>query len=91
MKSRRGLFRISGSDRREKSKSVEIALVARKLNESSIKLKPHLPSMEELLDQMSTEITRVQSEPLWVIKIDLQYAYGQIFYPKKQVIIGILK
>ena len=34
--------------------------------------------MEELLDQISTGITRVQNEPLWVSMIGLEYAYLQL-------------
>ena len=36
-----------------------------------------MPYMEELLNQISTEITRVEKEPLWMSKTDLKYAYGQ--------------
>ena len=40
-----------------------------------------MPKIEELPKQISTEITRVQNEPLWLSKIsliDLDYAYGQL-------------
>ena len=39
-------------------KSVKIALDSRKLNDSCIKMRPHMPNMEELLNQVSVEITR---------------------------------
>ena len=39
-------------------KSVKIALDSRKLNDSCIKVRPHLPNMEELLNQISVEITK---------------------------------
>ena len=39
-------------------KSVKIALDSRKLNDSCIKMRPHMPNMEELLNQISVEITR---------------------------------
>ena len=35
-------------------------------------------NMEELLNQISVEITRVQNEPLRISKTDLEYAYGQL-------------
>ena len=34
--------------------------------------------MEENSNQISTETTRVQDEYLWISKIDLEYAYGQL-------------
>ena len=39
-------------------KSVKIALDSRKLNDSCIKIQPHMPNMEELLNQISVGITR---------------------------------
>ena len=39
-------------------KSVKIALDSRKLNDSCIKVRPHKPNMEELLDQISVEIAK---------------------------------
>ena len=44
-----------------------------------------MPNMEDLLNQISTEITRVQNELLWISKIDLEYAYGQMKLSEKQV------
>ena len=38
--------------------SVKIALDSRKSNDSCIKVRPHRPSMEELLNQISVEITK---------------------------------
>ena len=43
-------------------KCVKIALDSRKLNDSCIKLRPHMPNMEELLNQNSVEITRDQKK-----------------------------
>ena len=34
--------------------------------------------MGELLIQIPTEITRVQNEPVWISRTDLEYAYGQL-------------
>ena len=58
-------------------KSVKIALDSRKLNDSCIKMRPHMPNMEELLNQISVEITRDRTAQLFMSKIDLDYAYGQ--------------
>ena len=59
-------------------KSVKIALDSRKLNDSCIKMRPHMPNMEELLNQISVEITRDRTAQLFISKIDLDYAYGQM-------------
>ena len=59
-------------------KSVKIALDSRKLNESCIKMRPHMPNMEELLNQISVAITRDRTLQLFMSKIDLDYAYGQM-------------
>ena len=37
-------------------------------------MKLHMPNMEELLNQISTAITRVQHGPRWMSKIDIAYA-----------------
>ena len=59
-------------------KSVKIALDSRKLNDSCIKVRPHMPNMEELLNQISVEITKDRLKELMMSKIDLDYAYGQM-------------
>ena len=59
-------------------KSVKIALDSRKLNDSCIKVRPHMPNMEELLNQISVEITKDRTKELRMSKIDLDYAYGQM-------------
>ena len=59
-------------------KSVKIALDSRKLNDSCIKMRPHMPYMQELLNQISVEITRDRTVSLFLSKIDLDYAYGQM-------------
>ena len=45
-------------------KSVKIAIDSRKLNDSCIKIRPHMPKMEELLNQISVEITRNRTKEL---------------------------
>ena len=38
---------------------------------------PHMPRMEEFLNQISTGITGIQKKPLWNSDIHLEYAYGE--------------
>ena len=64
-------------------KSVKIALDSRKLNDSCIKIRPHMPNMEELLNQISVEITRDRTKELMMSNIDLDYAYGQMKFSKE--------
>ena len=59
-------------------KSVKIALDSRKLKDSCNKKRPHMPNMEELLNQISVEITRDRTMQLFISKMDLNYAYGQM-------------
>ena len=47
-------------------KSVKIALDAPKLNDSCVKMRPHMPNMEELLNQISVEITRDRTTQLFI-------------------------
>ena len=58
--------------------SVKIASDSRKLNDSCIKVRPHMPNMEELLNQISVAITKDRTKKLMMSKIDLDYAYGQM-------------
>ena len=55
---------------------MKIALDTRKLNERCIKRRPHMPNKEELLNQISIEITLVRTAQLFH-SIDLNYVYGQ--------------
>ena len=59
----------------KKDKSVKIALNSRKINASCIKMRPQIANMGELLNQTSTEITRVQNEQL--LEIDLEHVHDQ--------------
>ena len=62
----------------ENDKSVKIVLDSRNLRDSCIKFRPHMPNMEELLNQFSVEITKDRTKELMISKIDLDYAYGQM-------------
>ena len=42
----------------KKDKTVKIALDARKLNDSCMKKRPHMPNMDELLNQISAELQK---------------------------------
>ena len=64
-------------------KPVKIALDARKLKDSCIKMRPHTPNMEKLLNQISVEISRNRTMQLFISKIDLDYAYGQMKLSKE--------
>ena len=64
-------------------KSVKIALDSRKLNDSCTKIRPHMPNMEELLNQISVEITRDRTKDLMISKIDLDYASNEIIKKNK--------
>ena len=57
---------------------MKIALDARKLNGSCVKKRPHMPNMEELLNQISAELSKNDHDPIWISVIDLDYAYGQM-------------
>ena len=62
----------------KKDRPLKTALNSRKINESCIKMRPHMPNFEEILDQFSTDKARIQNEPLWMLKIDIDYAYDQL-------------
>ena len=62
----------------KKDKTVKVALDARKLNGSCLKKRPHMPNMEELLNQLSAELSKIDRDPIWISVIDLHYAYGQM-------------
>ena len=50
-------------------KPIEIALDSRKLNNSCIKIRPHMPNMEEQLNEISVEITRDRTKKSIISKI----------------------
>ena len=41
-------------------------------------MRPHIPNIEELLNQISVEVTRDRTMQLFISKIDLDYAYCQM-------------
>ena len=64
-------------------KSIKNALDLRKINDSCVTIRPHMPTMEELLNQISVEITRDRTKELMISKIDLDYAYNQMELSKE--------
>ena len=62
----------------KKDKSVKIALDSRKLNDISIKRKAQMPNMEELISRVSRKISDGNNDTIWISKLDLDYAYGQL-------------
>ena len=64
-KSRRGLFRISGSNNREEKNQLKLHWIQENLLKPH-KKRPHMPKMEELLNQISTEKTKIQKELIWI-------------------------
>ena len=64
-------------------KSVKIAFHSRYLNDSCIKIRPNMPIMEELLNQLSVEISTDRTKELMMSTSDLDYAYGQMKLSKE--------
>ena len=62
----------------KKDKTVKIALAARKLNDSCIKKRQHMPNKDELLNQISSELSKNELDPIWISIINLEYANGQM-------------
>ena len=62
----------------KKDKFFKIALDARKLNESCIKKRPPMPNMEELPNKISADLSKNDTDSIWIPVVDLDYAYGQM-------------
>ena len=62
----------------KKDKSIKIALNSRKLNEITVKRKPQMPNMEELISRISRKISEGEDGEVLVTTLDFDYAYGQI-------------
>ena len=41
-------------------------------------MRSHIPNMEKLWSQTSSETTKLQIEPLWLSKNNIEYEYGQL-------------
>ena len=74
---RRRLFRIPGSKIDKKRKVNKNEMDSGKLNDSCIKIRPHMPNMDELLNQISVETTRDRTMIIDFSKLDLDHANGQ--------------
>ena len=58
--------------------SVKIAMDAVRLKKQIMKKTSQMPSLSELLDQVSVKITTDKNEELWISLLDLEYAFGPI-------------
>ena len=67
----------------KKNKQVKIALDSWKLKDSRKKKRPHLPIMEESLNQVSPKKRGVKDESLSILKCDLECVYSQLKLPEK--------
>ena len=67
----------------KEDKSFKFALDSKKVFEGCIKRRLHMPKMEELLSQISTEKARRQNESLLISKIDLEYACSKLKLSKE--------
>ena len=74
----------------KKDKSVKIALDSRKLNEITIKRKAQMPNMEELISRISRKIADGPADEIWISKLDLDYAYGQLLLSREARNLGYL-
>ena len=43
-----------------------------------MKKRPHMPNKDELLNQISAELSKNDTDPIWISVVDLDYAYGQM-------------
>ena len=57
---------------------VKIALNARNFNGRCVKKRPHMPKMEELLNQIAVELSRNNHGPIWISVKQLENAYAQM-------------
>ena len=67
----------------KRDKSIKIALDSRKLNDITVKKKAQMPNMEELLSRISRKISDGKRGEIWISKLDLDYAYGQVKLSEK--------
>ena len=58
---------------------------------SPVVKRPHMPNMDEIFNQISSELSKNESDPIWISVIDLDYAYGQRDWHRKQANIATLQ
>ena len=71
-------FCFTGGNYGKKRQDGKTCLRFKKTERQLHKKRPHMPKMEELLNQISVEITRDRTKELMVSKIDHDCAYGQM-------------
>ena len=62
---------------------VKIELDSRKLNEIPVNRKAQMPNMKELISRISRQIADGATDQIWILKFDLDYAYGQLQLSKR--------
>ena len=67
----------------KRDKPIKFALKSRKLNGINIKKKAQMPNMEELLLRISRRNNDGKEGEIWISKLDLGYAYGQVMLSEK--------
>ena len=77
------MFCQPGRNHRKKDKSVKIALDSRKLNEITKKRKAQMPNIEELISRISRKFADGPADEIWISKLDLDYAYGQLLLSRE--------
>ena len=63
---------------RKDNGTVKIAVAAKELNNNIIKKQAQMPSIEDIIAQISVNISENQDKPLWLSSVDRKYAFGQI-------------
>ena len=59
-------------------KTANFALDYQKMKDSCIERRLHIPNIEDLPNEFSVEITGNQTVQIFILKVDLDYAYGQM-------------
>ena len=80
------VFRVKITVKKDKSK--KIVLGSKNSNESCIKIRPPLPDLEKSRNQISTELTREQSEPICISKVDLRLFPMKVSLDSHQLVDG---
>ena len=73
------MFRIARSNYGKKDKTVKVALDARKLRDSCIIKRPNKIKMDEIFNQILSELSKKNElDQIWISVIDLDYTYGRM-------------
>ena len=72
------MFRITRSNYDKERQDNKNRVRRPETQQQLYKKRPHMPNMEELLNQISTELSKNDPDPIWISVVDLDYAYGQM-------------